>query len=209
MQVEQTYNIKEENKVYVIGDESTGKFNLLSHFFKNDFSSAPHRYQKDKILISKYKLPQKNVEFTFKLIPNVHSEELLDIFNYEKEGVKCIFLVFSLLDKKTFDVIDKFAKNHLVFEHNYEVPVFLIGTKYDLVSTNNEARAVTQEDVNLFIGDIHNYKYFEVSSKTGYGLALLDKELAELDELDDDDENEEGAKNEMKKGKDKISCSLF
>lgn len=207
MQVEHTYNIKEENKIYVIGDESTGKFNLLSHFFKNDFSNAPHRYQKNKILISKYKLPHKHVEFTFKLIPNLHNEELLNIFNYEKEGVKCIFLVFSLIDKNTFDAIDKFAKNYLVFEHNYEVPVLLIGTKYDMVVGNNEARAVKQEDVNMFIGDIHNYKYFEVSNKTGYGLNLLDAELEELDELDDENEDEEN--NEMKKGKDKISCNIL
>ena len=62
--------------------------------------------------------------------------------------------------------------------------------------------------MNLFIGDIHNYKYFEVSNKTGYGLHLLDKELGELDELDDD-ENEDEANNEMKKGRDKISCNMF
>lgn len=206
MQVDQTYNIKEENKIYVIGDESTGKYNLLSHFFKTEFSSSPHHYQKDKIVIIKYKSPKKNVEFTFKVIPNPNSEALLDIFNYEKEGVKCIVLVFSLLDKHSFDVIDKFAKTHLVFEHNYEVPVLLVGTKYDLVSGNNELRAVKQEDVNLFIGDIHNYKYFEVSNKTGYGLDLLDKEIEELEELDDESEEEE---NEGEKGKNKISCVLY
>jgi GTPase SAR1 family protein len=206
MQVDQTYNIKEENKIYVIGDKCAGKYNLLSHFFKTGFSSEPHRYQKDKIVIIKYKSPKKNIEFTFKLIPDPNSEQLLDIFNYEKEGVKCILLVFSLLDKQSFDVIDKFAKTHLVFEHNYEVPVLLVGTKYDLVSGNNDLRAVKQEDVNLFIGDIHNYKYLEVSNKTGYGLELLDKEIEELEELDDENEEEE---QEVKKGKDKISCVIF
>jgi len=107
-------------------------------------------------------LGSDNIFYNVEILDTSGKEEYFKFANwiYYADGM---FLIFSLIDKNSFDEIKKIYNKLKKFKNFNNFPIILIGNKHDL----SEKRQVEFSDAKK-LADSWGTEYFETSSITNY-----------------------------------------
>jgi small GTP-binding protein len=150
----------------MIGHEMIGKTSIINMYFDGIFLQDLSRtFGID--FRSKHVNLDKNIEVIIRVWDTAGQERYDAISkNYYNKG-DCIFLCFSIYDRKSFERLDYYMNNIQQYSHS-DCIVVLVGTFGD---KDNE-RVINKEEIKEFSFE-NNLEYFEVSSKTGIGIKEL------------------------------------
>jgi GTPase SAR1 family protein len=205
------YKVDEQNKIYIVGGRGVGKTTFLYQIHSGTFNdSLPP--SEIGIAVSQYKIGNK--EFTIKDLTDDENFSKTNILKNELEDVILIFVLFALDDKDSFEHaknLIQFIKNNLI--NNEEMNIFLLGNKQDLVEANPKGNIVERKEIDQYIFNIENLRYYEISCKTNYNISIIKEmidgfEIEEEKDEDDDKIPEEERKKKVNEAKGK-SCLLF
>ena len=204
------YRVDEQNKIYIIGGKGVGKttfFHLIfSDKYKEDLEPS-----NPGLIISNFKRGSK--VFTIKDLTDDENFTKTNILKNELEDVILIFILFSLVDKKSFEyakTLIQFIKNNLI--NNKELNIILLGNKYDLGENDPSVFEVKKSEVDQYASTIDHLFYYEISFKTSYNYTKIQEIINGIEvndgenEEDDDKITEEERKKKVNEAKD---CSCF
>ena len=206
------YRVDEQNKIYIIGGKGVGKttfFHLIfSDKYKEDLEPS-----NPGLIISNFKRGSK--VFTIKDLTDDENFTKTNILKNELEDVILIFILFSLVDKKSFEyakTLIQFIKNNLI--NNKELNIILLGNKYDLGENDPSVFEVKKSEVDQYASNIDHLFYYEISFKTSYNYTKIQEIINGIEvndgenEEDDDKIPEEERKKKVNEAKD-CSCLIF
>ena len=165
----------------ILGDGGVGKSSLLRAKTENHFS------EESKITIG---VDVACIPFEYKQVDDMDSTFLaVDLGGQQRfhfihdaylKGVKSAIIVYDLTRYRTFLNLSHWSQ--LVFDENPMIPVFIVGTKMDLVS--QEERLKFEDEYNQMKATLPNHSniigQFFVSSKNQDGIAELFKKAEEM-----------------------------
>lgn len=200
--------VDEPNKIYFLGSRGVGKSTLVRTLLNKEFNEkiSPSPTQ---ITIAKYEIEKK--KFTFKDLTDKNDFRLTKLFINEIEDVKCLFCLFSLTDKSSFE----YAKTVLGLtcenlRNNSDIILVLAGNKYDLVEENPTQRQVKEEDIQNYISStLPGALYFDISCKSGYNINKIKDTINELEISSPEEEDEQEEEQEKKEKKSHFSCVIY
>ncbi len=80
-------------------------------------------------------------------------------------GAKGCLLLFDLMRAHTFFELPEWIK--IIKDNTTDIPLILLGAKWDLVENNPEMAEISQEDITKFMAEHGIDEYIPISSKTG------------------------------------------
>ena len=202
------FKVDEQNKIYIIGGRGVGKTTFLYQIHSGKFNDS---LPPSEIGLAVFQYKNGNKEFTIKDLTDDENFSKTIVLKNELEDVILIFVLFALNDKESFEyaknLID-FIKNNII--NNKEMNIILIGNKQDIVENNPLELKVERKDVDQYIHNIENLRYFEVSCKTNYNISQITEIInnIEIEEEKDEDDGkipEEERKKKVDEAKNK-SC---
>ena len=184
------YKVDEQNKIYIIGGRGVGKTTFLYQIHSGKFNDS---LPPSEIGLAKYTYKNGIKEFTIKdLTDDENFTKTNNVLKNELEDVILIFVLFALNDKESFEyaksLIDFIQKNII---NNKEMHIILIGNKQDIVEANPLEAKVQRKDVDQYIHNIENLRYFEVSCKTNYNISPI-REIINSIEIEEEKEEDDG-----------------
>ncbi len=155
------------NKIFeyiIVGPPEVGKTSLIVRYFDNLFLNTSYNtigFSMRSKLIYGY----ANYDIKMMIYDTAGQERYFTLVTNFIKNKACILLCFSLASSDSFQECKKYAKmiNEIKDE---KTVVFLIGTFLDMKS---KCKNINQNELDEFI-NLNQYKYYEVSSKTGEGI---------------------------------------
>ena len=111
------------------------------------------------------------IQYKFKIYDTAGQERYKSISRQTIKINDGFLLVFSVDNKKSFELIDEWLKSIIEEVDIKKKIIFLVGNKIDL---NN--REVTNEEAVSY-ANLKNIKYFETSALTGFGIKEVFKQF--------------------------------
>ena len=159
-------------KVLILGDSTVGKTCFLVRYVDDSFD--------DSTLLSvgmDYRLKNVKTEDGTKVKLQIWDtcgqERYRSISKNYYKGANAIILVFSLIDKKSFDSVENWI-NQIKEEASESILIILVGNKSDLI----EKRVISYEEAEKLAKEF-NINYFECSAKTGKNINVAFNDLIE------------------------------
>ena len=159
-------------KVLILGDSTVGKTCFLVRYVDDSFD--------DSTLLSvgmDYRLKNVKTEDGTKVKLQIWDtcgqERYRSISKNYYKGANAIILVFSLIDKKSFDSVENWI-NQIKEEASESILIILVGNKSDLI----EKRVISYEEAEKLAKEF-NINYFECSAKTGENINVAFNDLIE------------------------------
>ena len=69
--------------------------------------------------------------------------------------------------------------------------IILLGNKQDLVESNPSGNIVERKEIDQYIFNIENLRYYEISCKTNYNISLI-KEMIDGIEIEEEKDEDDG-----------------
>ena len=144
-----------------LGNSNVGKTNIINNFLGLEFS------EKNLTTIGidfkiKNVILENNSKLKVKIWDTAGQERFRSMAFSFLKNIQGILLIYDLTDKSSFLSIDKWISN---LENNLDmknVPIILVGNKND----KEDERKVSYEE-GLKYAQKYNFKFFEMSAKTG------------------------------------------
>ena len=159
-------------KVLILGDSTVGKTCFLVRYVDDSFD--------DSTLLSvgmDYRLKNVKTEDGTKVKLQIWDtcgqERYRSISKNYYKGANAIILVFSLIDKKSFESVENWI-NQIKEEASESILIILVGNKSDLI----EKRVISYEEAEKLAKEF-NINYFECSAKTGENINVVFNDLIE------------------------------
>ena len=159
-------------KVLILGDSTVGKTCFLVRYVDDSFD--------DSTLLSvgmDYRLKNVKTEDGTKVKLQIWDtcgqERYRSISKNYYKGANAIILVFSLIDKKSFESVENWI-NQIKEEASESILIILVGNKSDLI----EKRVISYEEAEKLAKEF-NINYFECSAKTGKNINVAFNDLIE------------------------------
>ncbi len=166
-------------KIVVLGGRNVGKTQLINRYARNEFNLE---YKQTTIVETEHKKLSRElpgIDNGFLCI----SLEILDVpgcFNEDLRGMplllknsSTIILCYDTTNVATFNNLPKYLQ--LVRQTvNQDIPIYLVGTKYDLVGQ----RQVEQEHAQAY-AERERLHWFETSAKSGTDITELFDDITE------------------------------
>ena len=161
----------------IIGPPSVGKTSIMLRYTENVFLNKTFNTMGIDL---KNKIVESPFGKTHVAIWDTAGQERYNAIttNFLRYG-NCIFLCFSLASKQSFDEC-KLYVNKIKEYGKKDAIVYLVGTFLDM---KENCLTINYDDIKEFAKE-NNYKYYEVSSKTGEGIKqLFDSSMIVMDDL--------------------------
>jgi small GTP-binding protein len=157
----------------IIGSEMIGKTSIINRYFDDVFFSDLTRTL--AIDYKSKKLEEDINRYNILRILDTGGQERYDALthSYYKHG-ECILLCFSICNRHSFDKLDYYLYNIKTFGKSDSI-IILVGTFQD----KEKDRDISEQEIKEF-QKYNNLEYFEISSKTGFGLNELFNRSLEL-----------------------------
>jgi len=158
-------------KIVISGDSGVGKSSIIKYEINNKYDSE----KKSSLILEHF---FKNFEISEKKIrlqiwDTCGEEAYENIMKTFYRSALCIFLVFSLDDKKSFLNLEKFILDIEKTNSNVSPYIVLIGNKCDKV----DERKITKEEIDDFCKKNNIDNYYETSAKIGEGIHQMFQEV--------------------------------
>ena len=151
----------------IIGPPDVGKTSIMNRYLDNTFYNNSYN--------------TVGIDMRTKKINNfIHENIIINIYDTAGQeryfslttnfirNKDCIFLCFSLANSNSFDECKKYI-DHIYDLKKNDTVIFLVGTFLDMKDICNN---INKDDI-INMANTHNFKYIEVSSKTGEGIREL------------------------------------
>jgi small GTP-binding protein len=154
-------------KIVLIGDPDIGKSSFLLKYSENDFSDS---YVSTigidfRIKSVTHKYNNNTYKFKQQIWDTAGQERFVSIISSYYRIAHVVLLFFDLTNFESFKNLNMWISK--IREQNNYAPIFLVGTKSDLVSE----RTVTDNAINDFVkNNIFISEYFEVNARYGDGI---------------------------------------
>ena len=155
--------------VCILGESQVGKSSMLSSLKGEPFretgvlTAGIDYYTAEEII--------EGEKYKFKIFDTAGQERYKSISKSTIKLAEGFLLVFSLIDKVSFDKINEWLKSIQEEVNLSTKSIFLVGNKND-----SKDRVILNQDALEFSKKL-NLKYFETSAKTGEGIKEVFKEL--------------------------------
>ena len=156
--------------VTLLGESDVGKTRMTNTYF-GKLSENDNIISTIGIESTIDKATFDGIQYKFKIYDTAGQERYKSI---SKQAIKIndgFLLVFSVDNRKSFELIDDWLKSIIQEVDIKKKIIFLVGNKIDL---NN--REVTNEEAVSY-ASFKNIKYFETSALTGFGIKEVFKQL--------------------------------
>ena len=186
---EVNYKVEEQNKIYIVGGRGVGKTTFLYQIHSGQFNDS---LSHSEIGIAIYQYKKGSKVFTIKELTDDENFSKTNILKNELEDVILIFVLFALDDKESFEHaknLIQFIKNNLI--NNEEMHIILLGNKQDLIESNPSGNIVERKEIDQYIFNIENLRYYEISCKTNYNISLI-KEMIDGIEIEEEKDEDDG-----------------
>ncbi len=164
------------NKIYLLGDEGVGKSNLINRLLGIDFRK--NKNIRKGIFSDILKISDK-FSIILKTICDTNDYRYTKKIRNDIQEVKGIIVVFSLIDKNSFEKAKNLISFILEYANKEEVHIILVGNKSDLVK-DEESKFDLSEITEILI-QIPNSCYYEISCFNKSNIDKLKKEILNLD----------------------------
>ncbi|EPR78369.1 Rab GTPase [Spraguea lophii 42_110] len=163
--------IKQERfKILILGESNVGKTSILQRFISDTFTysiinTVGINYSSKEIVINGESLK-------LQIWDTAGQERFHSITKNYYRNANGIFLVFSMIDDRSFDCIDKWYEG-IVAEVGNDIPIFLIGNKYDLLDDMNDIKRFETKATNM------NLRFFPTSALQNKNIDKIFLEMGE------------------------------
>ncbi len=153
-------------KIVTLGDSMVGKTSILYRYFDNKFEEK----QFATIGIdSKTKfIKVRDASVKVLVWDTAGQEKFRNIAKQYYQGADGVLLVFDVCDRKSFEKIEYWLKELKDNKKIDSLYLVIVGNKIDL----EDKRVVAREEGEKYANE-NNINYFEVSAKTGEGIAEM------------------------------------
>ena len=180
-------------KIILLGDSGVGKTSISARYidssFKDNYQATLQVEKRMKIINEDDKTPLR-----LNIWDTAGQEKFRAITRQFYRDCHGAFIVFDLTKKSTFNELKNWI-NELKTHGDEDTVIIILGNKSDL----NTEREIPEEDIKNEIEK--NYKYFEVSAKTGNNISLAFDEMRKLimQKIKKNEQNENNTKSNKKK----------
>ena len=158
------------NKIFeyiILGTPQVGKTSIIIRYFDNLFSNTSYNTigidMRQKIF-----LDYGNYNVKMNIYDTAGQERYISIVTNFIKNKGCILLCFSLASLTSFEECKKYSTMINEMKDPSSI-VILVGTFKDM---KNSCKNINESDIDEFAKE-NNYKYYEVSAKTGEGIKEL------------------------------------
>ena len=177
--------IEERIKVILVGSTGVGKTSITSRLRDNSFNeNSKPTIGMDLLLFQRDVKERKKVPFA--LWDTAGMERFRSMSPFYYKGTKCVFVVFDLTDKISFQLIDKW-RDEIDNFCNFKVKMFLVGNKSDM---DTDRDVPPYEEINESSKKLGFSAYSEVSALENRNREIETMFIANFDILLDQDEFE-------------------
>ena len=157
-------------KFILIGDSGVGKSSLIQRYVDNTFPENFTATIGIDYKIKKFK--KKGFDIKIQIIDTAGQERFLSLTNTFFKNSDGIFLVFDLIERKSFENL-KFwmEKIEAAIPTEEELNIIILGNKNDL-----KDKVITKDEVMK----TYNYEYFETSAKKGNNVMKAFEKMVDL-----------------------------
>jgi small GTP-binding protein len=146
-------------RLLTLGDNTAGKSSLIEQYTFNEFnqdiqSTIGIDFRTKSAIL-------QGIHVHIQIWDTAGQERFRTITRNYYRGAKGILLMYSIIDKESFDSLDRWYREIQTYAED-GIPIALIGTKLDL----NSKRQVSREQGQIFASN-HGFLFFETSAKTG------------------------------------------
>ena len=166
--------IDAEYKLILVGDSTIGKTSFFKRitsgtFYEKNVSTIGFdRKALEFEIITKEEEKEVKKRISINLTDTAGQERYFAITQTYFKGSNGVFLLYSIIDQKSFKNLNKWlstVRNRIGNYENNKYLVFLIGTKLDLVEKDENLRQVSEQEAIDFCEKNDINWYGEVSSK--------------------------------------------
>jgi small GTP-binding protein len=164
-------------KIIILGEGGIGKTTLLLRYTTGKFSEDTKMTVGSDFFTKKLKYEHGNCDVYLKLLlwDFAGEERFRFLLGDYTKGADIILVAFDLSRMKSlYHLVDWMEILESARIHKNNTPVFLIGNKYDLLSS---ALKIDYDYIKKWIHDYSVTKYFECSSRTGFNVEELFAEV--------------------------------
>ena len=159
-------------KTIIVGNSGVGKSSLLKRAVQKKFTDHYQATIGFEFLLLYYEI--NGVKIKLQIWDTCGQEMYRSLVQGFYRNTSLTILVYSISDQKSFDYLYEWL-NDIKKNTEKNMPIFLVGTKYDL---NDELKVIKKEDASDFVKQ-KNLQYFsESSAKTGYQVDEIFNEIA-------------------------------
>ena len=170
------YNNNQQNKVYLLGDEGVGKSNIINCLLGMGFKKKKNK--RTGIFSDTLKI-NENFSIVFKTICDTKDYRYTKKIRNDIQEIKGVIIVFSLIDRNSFENAKELISFILEYINNDEVHIILVGNKSDLIKEDDNKIELSEISETL-IG-IPNSCYYEISCLNRSNIDKLKREIINLD----------------------------
>ena len=170
------YNNNQQNKIYLLGDVGVGKSNIINRLLGMSFKKKKNK--RTGIFSDTLKV-NENFSIVLKTICDTKDYRYTKKIRNDIQEVKGIIIVFSLIDKNSFEKAKELISFILEYINNDEVHIILVGNKSDLVK--GDENKLELSEISEMLIQIPNSCYYEVSCLNKSNIDKLKKEIINLD----------------------------
>lgn len=196
-------NDQKNYKIIILGESFVGKTSIVTRFIDDIFDDS--LTATIGIGLFKKQIDINNEKIKLNIWDTAGQERFYSITKSYYRNCHGILLVFDLSDIKSFNCIDRWFQG-IEAEVNENVPIFLIGNKFDQMMEDSLTNLKMFEEKALE----KNIRFFAVSAKTGENIENIFYELAReciSNNLEEDftensvvfDENSKNTRKKLKK----------
>ena len=159
-------------KVILLGDVGVGKTAIFERFI-NSKSIEDYKSTININMDVKQFNIDNNTLVEMEVFDTMGQERFRSITRNYVHGAKGIVILYSIVDKTSFKVLQEWIDMVKEVVSVKEVTIVIVGNKLD----REEERTVTFEEAQLFAKK-QNFGYYEVSAKLGMNIDILFEKLA-------------------------------
>jgi small GTP-binding protein len=153
-------------KIVTLGDTEVGKTSIVYRYFENKFNESILSTIGIDFKTKYIKVRDASVKVV--IWDTAGQEKFRNIAKQYYQGANGVLLVFDVSDRKSFERIEYWLQE--IKENNKidSMYIVIVANKIDLINK----RVVTREEAEKY-AEKNNISYFEVSAKTGEGVAEM------------------------------------
>ena len=186
-------------KIIILGMSEVGKTCLLINYFDKKFQESNISTIGVDFKTKYFKFNEKKVKVNY--VDTAGQERFHSIASNFLKNANGILLVYAVNSRISFDKLQEWVDEVNKFANN--LPIIIVGNKNDLEGE----RQVSREEGENFAKKI-NCNFYEVSAKTGYNVATVFDEIAQVTFEHIIGKEDESRKNTIQfgKGNEKKKC---